>query len=148
MDFTKRFCAYVIRRTVCRLLKICKTYNDNYPDSLFDAIKNENVDEVKKLISDHPETNLNQLLLFTVLNVRSVPLMEVLIKLGAKNLDECLSIASKNNSYNIVKVLISNGATTTVGIKNTNSNNILRMIYAYEEEIKQKNLTTINAKTI
>ena len=145
MDFTKRFCVYILRNTVCRLVRMCKTYNDGYPESLYEACKNENVTKMKKIISNHPETDLDTLLFYVVSQVKSSSISEVLIKMGAKNLDECLISACKNNSYNLVKLLISNGASTIIGIKNTNSNNILNMIYSYEEEIKQKNLT-INGK--
>jgi hypothetical protein len=59
--------------------------------------------------------------------------VEIALSCRPTNLDEALVIACRKNSLSISEMLIQSGANVTVGLRNSKSPNITKMLYRYEQ---------------
>lgn len=52
----------------------------------------------------------------------------------ANTLDQCLEVACKNNRLECAELLVKKGANIKVGLRNSSSLNIIRMLYRYKQK--------------
>ena len=117
------------------LCKKCKN-NKIYNQLKFEELaSNSNFEELNNIKDYCSNIDLEKCLEIAVQS-KNVSTADFFIKQGAENIDFCLKIASENNMYEMVKLLIKNGGKTTIGLRYSKSPNIIKMIYEFEENNK------------
>jgi ATP-dependent 26S proteasome regulatory subunit len=61
-------------------------------------------------------------------------MVEHFISKGATNLNQCLSVACKNDKYEVAEFLVQKGASPLIGLRVSKSPNITRMLYRYDQK--------------
>ena len=100
-------------------------------ESFYTSCKTGDIRQVKKLYKKY-DLPLNKGLEISCGN-GNCTLSSWLISHGANDLNTALESACKNNRYNTAELLMKKGANFRVGIRNTESANISRMLFRYEQ---------------
>jgi ankyrin repeat protein len=101
-------------------------------EDILTSISTGDLESLKKLISVFSfDVNLGML---EAVKSGQLFVVQYFLSKGATNKDECLGLASKNNNYDICRILLEKGADPVVGLRYSKSPNIIKMLYRFDQK--------------
>jgi hypothetical protein len=85
-----------------------------------------------KIIIESGCAKFNEFLLLAC-KLNDIESVSYILEKKPTNLDDALAVACNKNSLQICELLVQNGANITVGLRNSKSANITKMLYRYEQ---------------